>query len=229
MKSKNDKNHTTFRSKRPVDPVQDLRKRWNSLTPLQRGARLRVLVRQGRTGRALASKLRCSEATIRKCLLLADLTTEEKNALQEGRLGANEALRRVRGRKKAGRLQVRTPTEAEKRAFIKKCGSLLAQFVSDRIAAVDQECFFQEVQARLNWLWTQESRRSRTERTVIELAVNPHKTLASCQPERAEPTELPAQVSYYADWIAIWLGRIVSVAEIRDAIMRYVVTSTRPR
>lgn len=226
---KNKKNRKRVRSRTRADPVQHLRKRWNSLTPLQRGERLKQLMKHGRSGRSLARKLRCSEATIRKCLLLADLTKGEKNALQEGRLGTNEALRKVRGRKKAERLQLKIPTEGEKRAFIKECGALLAQFIFDRIAEVDRECFFQEVQARLNWLWYQESGRSATDRTLTELAASPRKALASCRPARTEPTELPARISYYADWIGIWLGKIASVAQVRDVIMKHVVTSTSPR
>jgi hypothetical protein len=228
MKSKKNCKKTSkkARSRKPAHPVQDLCKGWKWLTLLQRGERLKALVKRGQSGRALAIKLHVSEATVRKCLLLAELTPEEKGALQEGRLGTNEALRKVRGRKKAERLQLKIPTEGEKRAFIKECGALLAQFIFDRIAEVDRECFFQEVQARLNWLWYQESGRSATDRTVTELAANPRKALASCQPERAEPTELPARISHYADWIGIWLGQIASVAEVRDAIMRHVVSST---
>jgi transposase len=216
---KDKKTGKRVRSIRTADPVQHLRKRWNSLTPLQRGERLRTLVKQGWSRRALAKKLGCAESTIRQCLGLTELAKAEKQALRCGRLGRKKALERVRMQREGEHLQQSTPTIEEKENFIEQCGVLLAQFVRHRIADAAREQFFLEVLARLNWIWLSESRQSRTGQTGICLPKDPGRSLKRSQPKESEPNELPARISYYADWIALWLGRLVPLAETRDSVL----------
>jgi hypothetical protein len=214
------KNGRKVRSIRPANPVQDLRKRWTSLTPLQRGERLKPLVKQGWSRRALGKSLGCAESTIRQCLGLTELTGAERQALKRGHLGRKKALQRVQRHRKEEHLQRSTLTTEDKETFVERCSVLLAQFVRHRIAGVYREQFFQEVQARLDWMWASGNKQSCTGQTRVHLPKDPRRSLKRCRPKGAEPDELPARISYYADWIALWLGRLVPLDEIRDSILR---------
>jgi lambda repressor-like predicted transcriptional regulator len=194
--------------------LDELRRRWDEFTPLERGQRLRALKKQGLSTREMARQIKLSEKTVRNYLLLTELSREEEQAVVAGRLGKKRALRRVRERRKS-----KAPSEEEERAFVSTCGALLADFIERRALPAYWEQFLQELKGRSNGLRLQELAGRGPAPTPVRLAKNPRKTLTKCRPGGEIPKYVPELISYCVEWLVNWFLLVLPNMKIREAVI----------
>ena len=201
-----------------------LRADWPSLAPLDRTERLKALIANNHSRRALARAIGCSEGSVRQYLSFSLLTDQDKQALQQGSLSGKEARKKVHERKVHERLaQVRLSQqewtkEIERlvRVSLDWFGSLglarpyLKQLMYE-LSGGDQDIRLREFRQHAPALWE------------IPIGKDAQEVIASCRP-KGDPASMsgPEYFNWCFVWCARWTQRLMPDPKLRSTVLHLV-------
>jgi len=221
---------------------ENLAKSWSNLSRFEQGQHVKDLLANGHSMRGLAEKIGVSEATIRKRVDLANLSSAEREAVESGKASVKGTLRKIRQKRAAAAPRVPTEPEARK-TFVEARAQLTLHWIAEAIPMDEQAIAKLPESAR--WSAREGILRYRIEvlenmreRPFFELAVfgkplqnrrvrlsraDPCKVIKRCKPKGEMGSTVPDHVNFWMKWFQNWASRLMPDWTVRYAVLNWAI------
>jgi len=224
--------------------LSELHASWAQLPRMERVERLRALIDEGFSRRAIARGLECSEGLIRQLLNLESLTAEEKQAVRDGSLSVKQAVRNVQARKivksqcqpkldesgKATHAEL-PPPAAESAALTPKPDGqqsanrteVVRKAFIDWVSSLNLigpylESLFRELDGGPWGINLVLFARLKPRPEEVSNGGEPQKVIDACRPKREIPSD-PGYISFCVEWYGRWSPRLMPDPKVRRDVL----------
>jgi len=180
--------------------IVDLQSRWHTLKDPDRGLAIASILRSGVSGRSLAAKLNCSEATVRRLYRCSKASAEDLELARQGMISTSELIRRI---EKAEINQQRLDKQDAERSSLQRIATakdaILNWLAADPASKANAEQIVSEARRRM--MWAEET--GGMPQSKVPVTWTRDQIIASSRPAHRDADEL--DVSWFARWICEWL------------------------
>jgi hypothetical protein len=195
-------------SNAPLQAIVDLAQNWEPMGYVERADALCELTKSRWSRRSLAKYLKLAEATIRWYLLIAEMSAEQKQAVNSGS-SPTRLVSATRRKRAARRTQERLEAE-QSDAAISRAHQKAA------ISWLERELPWPA--AREQFLWEAEVRELKLQPNGRPVCTDPYVRLLQLEPAASKPKYLPELIEYHLAWFLAWLSTIPE-REIRQNLL----------